>query len=249
MNQSLQVTCKNCGHQYEGNYCNICRQSAETHRFSWKEIAHFLLHAITHADKGIFHTIRGLFLRPGKTILDYLEGKRIYHFNPLMFIILVGGMTTFLFSVLHLNPPNEEIELAKIEVFNPALAHKYFAAVGLLFIIMLTATDYFFYYDKKFLLPELLISNTFQAGQIMVFTIAMIPLFLLQNFILQKSGINIDFRLALKALTMAFLFFTRFQFYQAKGKYWLTSKIAIQLIIVYMIHNLVIAKAIANWQG
>ena len=56
------------------------------------------------------------------------EGKTINHFNPLMFIILVGGLATFPFPVLHLTP------------------------------------------------PELIISNTIQAGQIMELTIAIVEI-------------------------------------------------------------------------
>ena len=30
------VECKNCGNGFEGNYCNLCGQPAETHRINFK---------------------------------------------------------------------------------------------------------------------------------------------------------------------------------------------------------------------
>lgn len=247
MDQTSLIACKNCGNHFEGKYCNICRQSAGIHRITWHELAHQLFHASFHADKGLVYTSKELLLRPGQTIRDYLQGKRVSHYNPLLFLILLGGLCTLLYATLHLNPPNQEIELEKIEGLNATLAHKYFALVGLLFIILLTVTDYFFYYQKGYTLPELITSNTFQAGQIMIFTIAVLPLLLLQNYIFQKSGINIEMRLLLKAVSVWFLFFTRYQFYDAKGNYRLIAKILVQLILVYVFYNLVITKLIVLW--
>jgi recombinational DNA repair protein RecR len=79
------IECKNCGHKYEGYYCSICRQSADTSRITWKEIIEHFLSVVIDVDKGFFYTVKEMLIRPGKTISDYLQGKRIDHFNPLMF--------------------------------------------------------------------------------------------------------------------------------------------------------------------
>lgn len=244
MSQINSISCKNCGNYFEGNYCNICSQRADTHRITWHELAHHLPHALFHADKGLFYSIKELTLRPGHSIRDYIAGKRVYHFNPLLFLILMGSFLTLLFTLLDMNPPNEEIKLMKIESFNATLAHKYFAVVGLLFITLLTITDYIFYYKKKYVMPEIVISNTFQAGQIMVFTIAMLPFFLLQDCFFKYFGVNIEMRLFLKVFITSFLFFSRYQLYEAKGNYRLMSKIIIQITLVYVLYNQGIARMI-----
>jgi cellulose synthase/poly-beta-1,6-N-acetylglucosamine synthase-like glycosyltransferase len=249
MNQTKSTICKNCGNHFDGNYCNSCGQHGETHRITWHELAHHLPHALFHADKGLYYSIKELIVRPGLTIRDYIAGKRVYHFNPLLFLILIGSLASFLFSFLHINPPNEEIALVKIESFNATIAHKYFALVGLFFIILLTITDFLFYPNKKFIIPEIIISNTFQAGQIMVFTIAMLPLFFLQNYYLKEYGGNIEIRLLLKAISVGFLFFTRYQLYEAKGNNQLIVKIAVQIILVYLLYNQGITRMIVYFQG
>jgi hypothetical protein len=163
-------------------------------------------------------------------------------------LILVGGLSTLLYSYLNLKLPNEEIELGKIEVINAELAHKLFAAVGFLFIIELTITDYILYYNKKYVLPEIIVSNTFQAGQIMMFTIILLPFLLLQNYFTPGNNSFIDLRFLQKIITMGFLFFTRYQLFEAKGNYWLISKIIIQLTAVYFLNDWTISYLIVMLQ-
>jgi hypothetical protein len=196
----------------------------------------------------LLYTIKELTVRPGYSLRDYLNGKRAYHFNPLLFLILIGGLTSLLFANLHLNLPVKEIELEKIEAFSSTLAHKYFAIVGLIFITLLTLTDYLIHFNKKYNLPELIVINTFQVGQAMILTFLFLPLFLVQNYVSEKFAVNIEVRIALKATILVFLFFTRWQFYEAKGNYRIIAKIVIQLIIVYTLYNEVIARAIVHWQ-
>jgi len=240
MEADLLTVCKNCGNHFKGNYCNNCRQSAKTNRITWKELLNQFLHSLFRFDKGIIYTIKELLIHPGKTIRDYLSGKRVYHYNPFKFLFLVGGLSTLFYLSLNLKLPNEAIELEKIEAVNITLAHKFFAAIGFLFMILLTITDFIFYYKKKYTLPEIIVSNAFQAGQIMVFTIAMLPVILLQNYLIQEHHSLINLRSLQKAISMGFLFFTRYQFYEAKGNYYLKIKIIVQLVAVYILNNQII---------
>lgn len=247
MNSSNSIVCKNCGNVFKGNYCNNCRQSAKTHRITWHEIGHGLFHAFFHADKGLLFTIRELTTRPGKTIREYLEGKRANHFNPLLFLILTGTLSTFIFSMLHLKLPNDDVPLDKIHDLSSVVAEKYFIVVGLFFIFLLTVTDYFFYFNRKYVIPEIIISNAFQSGQILTFTILMIPLFLLQNFVFNIEEPLIDIRSILKLAVIGFLFYARFQIYEARGNYFLMGKIIVQLGCVYFLYNTVIEWIVEHW--
>ena len=238
------ITCKNCGNHFEGNYCNICQQSGETNRITWKELAHYLLRAFFHTNKGIIYTIKELVLHPGNTIRDYINGKRVLHFNPFLFLILTGGLSTLLYSSLNLNPPNEALELHKIEMINPMLAHKFFAAIGFNFVILLTITDFIFYHKAGFNLPELIVSNAFQAGQIMIFSVIFLPLILVQDYLIGENASIFDIRSLEYLISVAFLFFTRYQFYKAKRNYYLITKIIIQLIIVYFVNDKIISYLI-----
>jgi hypothetical protein len=247
MNSSKSIVCKNCGNVFEGNYCNNCRQKADTNRIDWKEVWHGLFHAFFHTDRGLLFTIRELILRPGITIREYLDGKRASHFNPLLFLILSGTVASLLFSYLHIKPPNDEVALDKIEDLSSLIAEKYFILIGFFFIFLLTITDYFFYYTKRYLIPEIIISNAFQIGQLLLYTVAMVPLFIVQNYIFADNSNIVDLRVVLKFIVLGFLFFTRYQLYEASGNLKVAGKIVFQLCVVYILYHVAITQVVLNW--
>jgi Protein of unknown function (DUF3667) len=91
-----QTNCLNCGSALEPvqRFCPQCGQNADTHRLNFKHIWHDLIHAFTHADKGIFSLIWQLAYRPGIVAREYVDGKRKKYFNPFTFIILVVGFAS-----------------------------------------------------------------------------------------------------------------------------------------------------------
>jgi hypothetical protein len=92
--------CKNCGHSFTGNHCNICGQKI-AHRLDTKHIVHEAVHVFTHADKGIFPLVPMILFRPGTLALQYVEGKRKRYFSIFQYLILIVGIITFIMSKLH----------------------------------------------------------------------------------------------------------------------------------------------------
>ena len=90
------ANCLNCGSALEPaqRFCPQCGQNADTHRLNFKHIWHDLIHAFTHADKGIFSLIWQLVYRPGVVAREYVEGKRKKYFNPFTFVILIVGFAS-----------------------------------------------------------------------------------------------------------------------------------------------------------
>ncbi len=239
-------TCKNCGNNFEGRYCNNCRQPADTKRITWHDIGHQLLHVFTHADKGFLHTVKELTIRPGKTIREYLKGKRIDHINPFLYMIVLGGFASLLFASLHVKLLNKEIDLDSIERINSTLAHKHFAFLGCLILLLLTITDIIFYGNKNYILPELFVSNAFQVGQLLLFLAVMFPFLFLQNYMSSKFGMQVEIRPFIIIAEFLYLMFVRFQLYEAKGNNALMIKIALQLSFLYVIVQYVFVKMIVD---
>lgn len=71
----MTAICKNCDNTFEGNFCNNCGQSKDTHKLSMHYIWHDLQHGIFHFDNGIFYTIKNLLTKPGVSIREFIEGK------------------------------------------------------------------------------------------------------------------------------------------------------------------------------
>jgi len=66
-------------------------------------ITHDYLHQVFHYDKGIFYTVKELTIRPGHSIREYIQGKRVKHFNYLGLLIILFGLGHILYEspILH----------------------------------------------------------------------------------------------------------------------------------------------------
>ncbi|PBJ11930.1 DUF3667 domain-containing protein [Flavobacterium sp. ACN6] len=89
--------CLNCNNVIVDKFCSNCSQSTSTHRFSLPHVLqHDFIHGIFHFDTGFFYTIKELFTRPGHSIREYVQGKRVKHFNYFSTIILLLAIGYFL---------------------------------------------------------------------------------------------------------------------------------------------------------
>ena len=89
--------CLNCGTEFEGNFCPECGQSADTSRFTLRFIFGNLLAAVLGRDGGIAYTLKNLFSRPGKMIVEILNGKRRKYVSPfpMLFLALTAYILIF----------------------------------------------------------------------------------------------------------------------------------------------------------
>ncbi len=93
----MAKNCLNCNEEIKGKFCINCSQVASTHKFSLSHVfQHDFIHGIFHFDKGFFYTIKELFTRPGHSIREYVQGKRIKHFNYFSTIIILLTISYFL---------------------------------------------------------------------------------------------------------------------------------------------------------
>ncbi len=96
--------CLNCNENVVGNYCSNCGQKTSTHQFSIKHFfVHDFLHGILHLDKGLPYTIKELFTRPGHSIREYVQGKRIKHFNYFATVIFILALDHFVSGWFHID--------------------------------------------------------------------------------------------------------------------------------------------------
>jgi len=89
--------CLNCNREIVEKFCSNCSQATSTHRFSLSHVfQHDFIHGIFHFDKGFFYTVKELFTRPGHSIREYVQGKRVKHFNYFSTIIILITIGYFL---------------------------------------------------------------------------------------------------------------------------------------------------------
>jgi hypothetical protein len=89
--------CLNCANPIAEIFCPICGQKTTVHRYSSKHfVEHDLIHGIWHVDNGILFTIRELFTRPGHSIREFINGKRVGYFSFVTLLLLILGISHFL---------------------------------------------------------------------------------------------------------------------------------------------------------
>lgn len=86
------TTCKNCGAVVSEKFCSHCGQKASVGVLNFHELVHEVWHNLTHTDKGYLQLVAQLLMRPGKTISEYLAGKRKKYFNPFTFYLVTTSL-------------------------------------------------------------------------------------------------------------------------------------------------------------
>jgi len=175
------IICKNCGNEVSDNFCGSCGQRADTHKLNMHFILHDLQHALIHFDKGVLYTTKQLLTRPGHTIREFLEGKRVRHFQPLSFVIVLATFYGLLwhyliFDRLHtsLIEPRDDITRAYGKIVTWMTEH--FAVDGLILIITSTLVSYVIFKKRKYNLAEHLVLNTYLMGLFLIVSLLVFPI-------------------------------------------------------------------------
>ncbi len=164
--------CLNCHQQLNSNFCHHCGQKASTHRFSLKNfMLQDLVRGVFDIDKGFIYTIKELFVRPGHSIREYIQGKRIKHFNYFTFIILIitlghlgDTLDVKLIDTTHYFSTDKEFlaGFEKLSKDNPKL----FILIRIPFFALFS---FWFFRKSKQNLTEHLVLNTYKAsGELLI---------------------------------------------------------------------------------
>lgn len=90
------IHCKNCGINFNSNYCPNCGQKNSVSNLTLKEVIHEFWHGITHTDKGILNLIKSLFFTPKEVYFGYFSGQRKKYFSPVTFFLIATSLYIFL---------------------------------------------------------------------------------------------------------------------------------------------------------
>lgn len=165
------MNCLNCKENTTLNYCANCGQKTSTKRFSLSSVLDtVVLSGFFSLHKGVFFTIRELFIRPGHGIREYVKGNRIVHFNAITLLLLLITFSYFLgeFSdvkITDLMDVNGKDFAKNLEVFakeNPRLLY-------FLNIPILAFSSFIFFRKSKFNFAEnLVLAAYIICGQIVL---------------------------------------------------------------------------------
>ncbi len=166
------MICKNCGSEFEGNFCSNCGQKNIKERFTVKEILHNFFHTFTHVDSGILYLIKELFIKPGIVAKEYINGKRKKYFSPLQYLVITIAISTFITINYNILGPKADITALNssndyqryFAVMNQFF-YKYFNVVLFLSVPLSALLSWLFFKKSGYNYAENLIFNSFITGQ------------------------------------------------------------------------------------
>ncbi|MGM8361438.1 DUF3667 domain-containing protein [Flavobacterium sp. ARAG 55.4] len=134
-----------------------------------------------HFDIGILYSVKQLFTRPGHSIREFIEGKRVRHFKPISLVLLMATLYGFLYHYYNIRFSNTTsgtgVDSAE---FNNWMGSHY-AWVTLLTIPLYTIGTKIAFKKQRYNLVEYFILNTYIASQRLIVHIALFPLLYFYN--------------------------------------------------------------------
>lgn len=252
----MAITCKNCDTQFEGKFCCNCGQAASTKRLDIKSVWHDIQHGLLHIDKGVFYTLIQLFTRPGHSIREYLEGKRIKHFKPLSLVIILATIYALLNHYLHIDLVEDNKNTISFKIFGlgvdfqitqgqnkPLVAEikdyieTHFALFQLLFLPFFAGASMLAFRKKGYNYIEHLVINAFLRGQALIFGMLLLP-FVYFGIISSELNYNILLLLQISSIIWAFI-----QLFNADTKAWVVKRSL--LVVLYLMLEIIVAISIS----
>jgi Protein of unknown function (DUF3667) len=230
------VTCKNCGNSFHGHYCNACGQDAHSGKIDKHFLYHEIQHGLLHIDGGILYTLKELFTHPGETIRLFIQGKRVRHFKPLAFLVVMAGLYAFVDhylspgSLVNINTDNKNANQA-MEVVREFMRTHYVLCQ----LVQLPILSFVFYltfkkYGTNYI--EQLVINTYLTGQRIAISLVLMPLM----YLIVKNGHFIWYAATDMAIPILLFIWAYPQYYNMQPRAAITWRCVLAYIINYIIY-------------
>ena len=225
----IASNCLNCGREINENFCPNCGQKTSVHRYSFKHfIEHDIVHGIWHVDKGFLFTIKELFSRPGSSVREFLQGKRLNLFNVITLLIIILGIGHFLGEYTHVKFADLVSEEKSKKIMNAfeEFAEKYPKIILLILIPIYSFFSFLWFRKAKLNLTEHFILNAYMTvGTLIISTLFTIISIFYQN--LEGLRIILYFVQFLSLLYIIWFYYDFFKHYKYKKFYLIFSGIAL----------------------
>ncbi len=173
--------CKNCEHIFQGNFCSNCGQKTNTKRLDIHYLYDELKYTFLHINNGLLFTAKQLLTRPGDMVREFINGKRVKHYKPILLVFVLAGISTIL---LHYN--GDLIVLEKLNnsnkknIFNSNnfsnIMTKYYTLIQLVSIPIVSICSWLAFRKWGYNYIENIIINSFATAQLMIIGILATPI-------------------------------------------------------------------------
>lgn len=228
--------CLNCNTKTENNFCSICGQKTSTHRFSLKHFfVHDMIHGIFHLDKGFLFTLKELFTRPGHSIREYVQGKRVKHFNAFTALIIIIGLGYFLGDYIRDQTIDIALKDKEYEGFY-RVAKDYIKIIALVWVPFYAFASFVIFIKSKQNYSENLVLNMYMVVGIFfiefIFFIAIFPFTVGYNYEIATAFLTL--------IKWVFYFWFFYQYFSTFYKKWhLALRVIIMVVAIIIITKII----------
>lgn len=215
--------CKNCNYNFQGNYCPQCGQSSSIHHIDLHYFLHDIPHSIFHIDKGFFYTLAQLSTRPGKMLMEYIAGKRVRHFSPIAFVVIMSTVTALLTALLkkYIALQLQDGSGTKLQLLTKAnLFTAYPSLLIFMMIPILSFITWLCFYNRRYNYWEHMLMNTYISAYLNVFLLLTLSIKIIGLAFQLNWNINL-FYMSFMFLFMAFYGFAFGEIMYTKKSMWL----------------------------
>ena len=192
------MNCKNCGHRVDEKFCNHCGQNSKVDRINFPNFLNEVSESVFQINKGLFYTLKELFVRPGNTLKEFINGKRKNHFKPIAYVLTLSTVYFLITQVTNQNTwmddavsgwmngvtgSNSGVEISKIITW----FSKNYAYSTLLLLPVFSVASYlsFLKFGKNYL--EHIVINSYITGQQAIFY----ALFAIGGTVIESDAIEV----------------------------------------------------------
>ncbi|SHH07397.1 Protein of unknown function [Flavobacterium micromati] len=211
----MTETCLNCDKPVTDVFCANCGQKTSVHRYSFKHfIEHDLIHGIWHVDNGILFTIKELFTRPGHSVREFINGKRVGYFSFVTLLILILAISHFLgeyakVKLSDLMPENSKGAVNELQEFTK----KYPKSMLLITIPFYSIFSFLWFRKSKLNLTEHFVLNSYKTiGESLI----ALSFLIITIFCTNVKVLTIIYSL-ISIITLAYAFWFYRQYFLAYG--------------------------------
>jgi hypothetical protein len=186
------IPCKNCDRHFSGDYCSHCGQKV-IGRFTTVFILRLIIDDLFEVNRGLLYTLKELWINPGYTALNYINGQTQRYYGPLKYLIfwtaLILILTSF-FNDFNTSEPvgsllfnmHAPFSRESVDDFFTFLMHVFVPYINFVYmglVPFLALTGYVIYFNRKYNFTEFIILYLYLCGQIsflLVIALLVLPL-------------------------------------------------------------------------
>ncbi len=98
------LNCLNCGSRLASNYCEVCGQSSDVKRITFKDTVEGFLSSTFSLEGNLPKTIFALVRNPGKMFRGFIGGKRVIYYKPVAFFVVCTAAYLIIRSLINYDP-------------------------------------------------------------------------------------------------------------------------------------------------